>query len=643
MPGEKLFPCRHFTRVRPFTAQEARIAPADCPIAREIIKWDGGETLTVLDPNNHFSPRKNGSYRVGPVLWSFEDDEVPEVKPVKQSEVYDRVVAPVIPQIVNGYSTAFLVAGGASSGRLYTMYGGDVEGTDRGILFRFSEDIFREIERKKEEDSELTCEMQAIDMIGDTYIDCLAPPPKKGVKETELKLVSSPDGPKLQGAHSVDISGAENLRFQLRKLFLTVGKRNSTHTISLKFTETFEFADPDNQGQPVRKSRRFRVLFALLRNVPAGFARCVQVAVEHDSGENPMAKVPVRESALTRLYPELLMQGYALNVISCVSPFFEHAKEDMNTLSFATKIQHLIGRPKRVQDSSLLEMRRLADEVKDLKTEVRKQNESVNIVQQELNAREMELMKQEEIYQRARENLALAKEDLQIAIIGRNYQVDKSRRARKAIQQELDEEKKAIKALQRELDQQSLKNEAAMRKVDDIDSRTEVLQTRVEREAANEAEYRRRLEVYEAEEKKVEELENFNSAAPEEQERIVRQGYDASASQIVGREKTALEKEKARTAEAAEKVAKAKAAYEKVVEAESAATSSNTKVARIQKEVADTDGEIEKMEAQIAAEEAAAEKRAADAAKKDADREAPPQDTETREKKKEADKCCLVM
>lgn len=552
----KLFPSRVFVRVRPFTKEEASIPPADCPIAREVIHWDKGRCLTVLDHLNHFKPRKNGKFRLDSVLWSFTDEEVPEIRPVLQEEVYRRVVKPVLSQIVEGYSTAFLVAGAASSGRLYTLYGNSQEGPERGLLFRFADDIFCEIEKRKEPESVITCEMEAIDMVGDSsFIDCFAPgggtggssgfskksrggmgtPLNAGGAPVELKLTSTPEGTKLQGATTINIPDAKALKSQLGKLFATVSKRSTTHTISLKFTETFDFEDPNSAANggsaSIQRSRRFCVLFVLLRNLPAAFARCLQVAVEHDTGEAPMAAVPVRETALTRLYPDLLRQGFALNFVSCVSPFFEHSKDTISTLNFSTKVMQLLGKPKKQEDERLPELRHLMEEVKHLKTEVRKQNDAMEVVQQELNAREIELIKQEGANAKAKENLDLAKEDLRLAVIGRNYQVDKSRRARKKMQKILDFEKKAIHALQKEIDEYEKANEDSLSYVKKIHANCEEILRRVEKENTATAEYRSMLSSLEEEDERVKKLEEFNELPKEEQKKIIRQELEGHESE----------------------------------------------------------------------------------------------------------------
>lgn len=41
---------RVFVRVRPFTEEEASVCPDGSVIPREIVKWDGHDTITILDP-----------------------------------------------------------------------------------------------------------------------------------------------------------------------------------------------------------------------------------------------------------------------------------------------------------------------------------------------------------------------------------------------------------------------------------------------------------------------------------------------------------------------------------------------------------------------------------------------------------------
>uniref|UniRef100_A0A0A9X681 Kinesin-like protein KIF13B n=1 Tax=Lygus hesperus TaxID=30085 RepID=A0A0A9X681_LYGHE len=263
---------------------------------------------------------------------------------------------------------------------MYTLYGTEGEEDDtRGLLPRFAEDIFASFDKQRRENSSLSCELEAIDISSETYVDLLASRRNANISisgvnnnnnnnsKDELKLIHTELGPKLQGVRTVEVKNANDLIKLFAQLHRIASKRTSTHTIKLLFTETFEFDNPDESLQPIRKSRRVRVLFVLLRNMPSAFLRCVDVAVEHDSGENPLAKVPIRESAFTKLYPDILQQGFLLNMVCCISPYYEHVRENFNTMLFAMKVKRLLCMPKLIEDESLVAMRRLADEVKNLR------------------------------------------------------------------------------------------------------------------------------------------------------------------------------------------------------------------------------------------------------------------------------------
>lgn len=599
---EKAHLCRSFVRVRPFTAKEAVVCPPDSAIPREIIRYDGKDTLTVLDPQNGFEPRKNGRFITGNVLWSFIDSESTVVT-ATQKDVYARVVEPMIPSIVEGYNAAFCVAGGASSGRGYTFYGEDIDGPNRGILPRFAEDIFDAFSKQKRENSFLAAEIEVIEISGDNYIDMLAGRRSKLAADQELKVISTPNGPRLSGATALDVSGPGDFRTILKQASKNVGARNTTHTVTIRFTETYEFDDPENYGQSVNKSRRVQVLFALMRNLPPAFQRCVDVAVEHDGGENPMAKVPTRETAFTRLFPELLQQGYNANYISCISPYYEHVREDVNTLQFVLKTKKLKCKPQLNQDESLVEMRRLADEVKDLKVVARKQSETMNVVQRELNAREVELMKQEAAYNRVNREILDAEQSIQEAADARDAEALKNKKARKQVDKELAVKRKEIQAVQSAKAGKDEEAKKAQRAADDAKVRTQVLEDKIAKQKENTKAYQRRLDAHMAEEKAVEEVEAFNIASPDEQERII-----LSKSELhkpAERELEKLQKEQAdfKAADDTEqRLAALKPEYDKVYLAEKPSREKEEllkEIAQLEKEIADAESETRRLQAEI--------------------------------------------
>ncbi|CAJ1037012.1 Kinesin motor domain/Microtubule binding, putative [Leishmania lindenbergi] len=522
--------CRSFVRVRPFTPWEANVSPEGCSIPRGILVWDGNNVISVLDPQNFFEVRQNGIFSVGEVLWSFTEPVDETVKsankrrPATQQDVYNRVVAPMISVIVEGYSTAFCVAGASSSGRFYTLYGGEAEGPNRGILPRFVEDIFSYFKKNSQTNSTLNVELEAVDISGETYVDLLAIGRNGSNNQAgadSLKLHSTPSGPRLVGVNSVDVESAPELLKVIQQLHCIVEKRNCTHTVSLRFTETLEFEDPEDANQSVSKSRHVQVLFVLLRNMPSAFQRCLDVAVSHDSGENPLAKVPVRECAFTRLFPSLLQQGFHLSVISCVSPYYEHMREDLNTLQFSIRVRKLKGNPQLLQDKSFVEMRRLADEVKDLQVQERKTHEAVAVVQNELNAREVELIKQEANYNKALKNITESQRQVKLATIGRNMEAERSNCVRKELHKELNQKRAEIKNFQEQQASASVTKCKLMREADDAKVRADEMEARVRMQKENVRIYEKRLNEYSKEDKETAKIEAFNIAPPDEQRNII--------------------------------------------------------------------------------------------------------------------------
>jgi hypothetical protein len=463
-------PFRSFVRVRPFINGEATICPEGSPVPRGALVRNNEGTISVLDPAARFRPKKNGIFGVGSenLLWSFVEDGNDIEEPLHdQQQVYDSVVAPVIPRIVEGYNAAFLVYGANECGRSYTMFGpasqiassvsfdnsGESAGfsssaplapsasmdaptlsprtsnTSKGFFYRFCGEIFSAYQQVfAENSSSLSVEVEVVEIVNDQYHDLLNPSKQTNSQAAShsrststlarsnpvpsasfgmaraddsetIKVVLDPvEGSKLSGVTRANVSNGEQLEQVVRSALKPLRRRKSTHVVHLRLTETFEFSDPADIGnKKLSKARRVNVIFALLHALPPSFHRCVDVAIERDSGEKPSAMVPYRDSAFTKLYADIFMQGYNTTFVNCVSPYFEHVKDAMNTLTFALKIRKIRCNPKLNQDESLVELRKLSDEVKGLKSQVVRENESLNVVQSELDRRERDIINREYI------------------------------------------------------------------------------------------------------------------------------------------------------------------------------------------------------------------------------------------------------
>lgn len=525
-----------FVRVRPFSDAEAMVCPEDSPVPREIITWDGVYSLTVLDAANGFHPRRNGKFDVSNVLWSFRDEEKPKVVVHTQQDVYTAVITPMIPHIINGYSTAFCVAGGPGSGRLYTLYGDNVNGINRGLMPRFVENIFNAFKRQKRENTVFSCEIEAIEISPtDTYTDLLLQK-RRGVPlpTEELRIVHDQlEGVRLQGATRLPVKTSSDAIGVLQQIARVVPKHNRCHTVCFHFVETFRFADPDDPERTVTKSRYIKVLFVLLRNTPAAFQRCIDVAVEHDSGENPMAKVPTRETALTRLYPELLQQGYNLSFVCCVSPFYEHVRETMATLTLATKFMKLKCKPKLLEDEALNELRNLSEEVKCLKSEVVKQAESTEIVQKELNVREMELMKREAIYKDCKSKLAKREEAAKMAISALKLNRLRTRWHRKNFDDQCRKKAALMAAMREKIKIEEKSAVDVLAALEEKNRRINDLELQIKDRKNKNLIYESNIKEWENKKEKLEKMKNFIAALPEERIHLLNAEQAAKTRQLI--------------------------------------------------------------------------------------------------------------
>lgn len=495
-----LFPhVRSFVRVRPFTATESKICPENSPVPRGIIERKDG-SVTILDAQNKFKPRRNGVYPFDNILWSFyEPDEAPECIGTgnlpslsgidHNHDVYREAVQPILPSIVQGYPAAFLLMGAPESGKSATMYGSELdpnasaEENDerRGIVYRFCRDIFSAFADSFQENANLAVEVELVEFYGEVPLDLLNPgshraamaasrgasTPNKSLAasmsaasanaaDDAVKVVmDSNEGVRLQGVQRANVNSPEELENTIRNGLKNMKRRKSTHTIQMRFTETFEFQDPANPGQSVTKARRISVLFALMRApLPPSFHRCIDVAIERDSGESPNAVVPTRESLFTKLYADLFSHGYHTTFVTCISPFVDHAKDAVAMMQFATKIRKIRCNPKQNHDESLVELRKLADEVKGLKTEVIRQNENMQVVQEELNRREEELMRQEHLHadqtaalEETRTTISLESAAILVIQKRQQKQEDDERKALQELSDQLDSDKKRLRSV----------------------------------------------------------------------------------------------------------------------------------------------------------------------------------------------------
>lgn len=647
-----MFPnARSFLRVRPFTPVEAITNAYDSPVPRGILQRNAREgTVTVLDPQNRYKPKRNSTFTFGAdsVLWSFQEDDVPPDGPVADlNDVYETCMKPVIPSIVQGYNAAFLVTGAQDSGKFATAYGyqfapapvaaaaneetaaapnnivassntsDSVPSTPvaaapmspsagaaqrSGIFFRFCEDLLDAFSKSFHENSaQLSVEVEVVEIANEQYNDLLnaqAHPNTSGAARSNgamssmhhhprsasvasrpqlpasasdvepIKVVMDPiEGARLSGVTRATVVDAEQLEQVVRLALRQLKKRKSTHYIHLRFTETFQFSDSEREGHSITKARRINVLFSVLCSPPPSFHRCIDVAIERDTGENVNAMVPYRDSAFAKLYADVFMHGYHLTFVNCVSPFYEHVKDAIATIPFALKVRKLRCNPKLTHDERLVELRRLADEVKGLRTEVTKQNESMVVVQQELDRREHEILRKETIHQ---EQLGALEEcRARRAVDETGAAVQRMRNDKRhfeaqsqlaTLEKELSKKQAALKTLTEETTRISAQRDDVAKKAAELE------ELRKEHEAILKP-FTERIERRRMQEAELKRLEDFIAAEPEQRKREVSEAYELRQTLHEAIAKLEVDKKASRTdlGEAKIRTDEVKPQYDEVV------------------------------------------------------------------------------
>ena len=595
---------RSLVRVRPFVGKECTYIPAEQIVPRPALDYSPEEmSLTVLDPAAKFKPKKNGMFPNMHVIWSFEDPESIEQQHPRQlqADVYAKACSPLTTALQEGYSCLYVCYGAANSGKNATMWGDEWSGGNRGLFPRFAEDVFDLMKEQLRENASFTIELEAVEIVNEAYVDLLATKKVAG----DLKVREDPnEGLVLQGLTRKTVANSEELIAEAQKAIKLTKKKKNTHFLTLRIVETYKFKDPHNPDVPeTNKRRRMSVSFAVLRNV-TGLTRCMDVAIERDSGENPSAKPPTRDGPFTKLFAPAWTGFYNTTFINCVSPYCNDAKDTLNTLMFAKKITRIKTTPQLIHDSDMLELRSLADEMKDLGQSVQRTVETQHVVQNELDRLQNDIELAEITNAGLTEDLEVegriqaAMKLFRTREVGyMNKEAAAADEAATIRQGEVDDLKTDIKATLRETD--TLRKEE-----DEINGRMAVHEKEKDRLKALNEPFESELQFYVDEVKQVEEKEEFIANAPGEQQEKVA-GLVARTNQLRKdakelAENEAVAKEDLKRVESQHAVVKDEHASSKQLATKlSQATAKEAEIANLQKEISRMEQEIQRMEEEI--------------------------------------------
>jgi hypothetical protein len=201
-------------RVRPFNQREFQIQSATTPDEplRSVVEMGPG-TTTLLQPANDFAPKE--TFEFDENLWSIPAEQQlpadPAVTYAAQHTVYDRVGAPALAHVVDGWNSCVLAYGQTGSGKTHTMMGpeaaldpasGSSNWAEVGLLPRMCKALFDADWKARSDSVRMTASFYEIynERIRDLIpVDGIPNP--EGLRMSHLK----DEGPTVVGLNLVDV------------------------------------------------------------------------------------------------------------------------------------------------------------------------------------------------------------------------------------------------------------------------------------------------------------------------------------------------------------------------------------------------------------------------------------------------------
>ncbi|KAI5803776.1 P-loop containing nucleoside triphosphate hydrolase protein [Geopyxis carbonaria] len=294
-------------------------------------------------------------------LYTFDGAFGPEAD---QSRMYDKVVEPILKQMLDGYNCTIFAYGQTGTGKTYTMTG---DMTDRfgsfadnaGIIPRALYNLFKQLGPDMD-DKSVKCSF--IELYNEELRDLLAletSPQLKIFDDTKTK-----GGVFVQGIEESFIKTAQDGLTLLREgsLKRQVGatkcnehssRSHTVFTITVHVKDTTEdgevmvrcgklnlvdLAGSENIGRSGAENKRAREA-GMINQSLLTLGRVINALVDKSS------HIPYRESKLTRLLQDSLGGRTKTCIIATISPARSNAEETVSTLDYASRAKNIKNKP----------------------------------------------------------------------------------------------------------------------------------------------------------------------------------------------------------------------------------------------------------------------------------------------------------
>ncbi|XP_054263414.1 kinesin-like protein KIF3B [Macrosteles quadrilineatus] len=343
-----------------------------------VVKIEPSDTVKLYDPRlaNSAPPK------------TFEFDATFDGT-ASQSEVYDRMVQPLVDAVLSGYNGTVFVFGQSGSGKTYTMEASDCE-TDKGILPRTFHNIFENI--SKSCDTQYLIRISYLEIYKDEIRDLLE---RKIDKKYEIR--ESKDS----GVYVKDISSYVCKSQREINKIIKAGRRNRivastdinerssrSHAIVMITVEMkdlsegrvrvgklnlVDLAGSERQnktcaeGDRLKEANKINLSLSALGNVISALS------------ENKSNYIPYRDSKLTRILKDSLGGNSKTVMIANIGPACYNYDETLNTLRYASRAKNIRNVPQVNENPVDTLIRRYQEEIKILKSQLQERVAEKNL------------------------------------------------------------------------------------------------------------------------------------------------------------------------------------------------------------------------------------------------------------------------
>ncbi|KRX08581.1 P-loop containing nucleoside triphosphate hydrolase [Pseudocohnilembus persalinus] len=290
-----------------------------------------------------------------------------------QDQVYEIVGKNTIKDVMNGYNGTIFAYGQTGSGKTHSMFGDIHNYSQRGLIPRSIESIFKHIKKCDQDiDWVLSCSM--LEIYKENLNDLLS------LNKADLKIKESPiKGIYVEGLSSINVSSQRelfeilDLGEQMRKVSATRINQYSSrsHTIFMLEIKQRFANDSEKKGklnlidlagsEKVHKTGASGDLLEEAKKINLSLSCLGNVIHSLTSGSD---HIPYRDSKLTRILQESLGGNYKTSLLVTCSTHSSSLEETISTLKFASRAKSIQNHFKMNIKNSPEDLQKIIDKLR---------------------------------------------------------------------------------------------------------------------------------------------------------------------------------------------------------------------------------------------------------------------------------------